>query len=161
MKEEIIKKLLTEGGKSIKDLKVKSLTVKECDKYVRLGITLDKSVQAYNNKDDGSYELGESNLIFISMFSILPVMAENELIGCIIPTIRENINSMPVLLSNAKIDIIQQIVPAGTVYNNPWSNKEREEVFDHDVIINHVVNIEFSEFALKKADKLADSLLGI
>ena len=161
MKEEIIKKLLTEGGKSIKDIKIKSVSVKECDKYIRLGLTIDKSVQSYNSKDDGTYELGESNLIFVSMFSILPVMADNELMGCIIPVIRENPNSMPILLANAKIDIIQQIVPAGTVYNNPWSNKEREEVFDHDVVINHVVNIKFSEFALKKADKLADSLLGI
>lgn len=44
-KKEVIAKLLKNGGVQGKDLKVKNVTVTNCENYTRLGITLDKEVK--------------------------------------------------------------------------------------------------------------------
>lgn len=161
-KKEIIAKLLNNGGKSVKDLKVKNVTVTRCENYVRLGITLDKPVAGMVTKDNGvTYEEGETNVIFVSLYSITSLLKDDDNAAFAANTLVEHPDSMSVVLSRATIDIIQEVVEAGTEYKNPWSNSAEATVFDHKTIITHVVNITLSTFAISKLDRLADKLLGI
>ena len=68
---------------------------------------------------------------------------------------------MSIVLSRATLNIIQETVEAGTEYRNPWSDNAEATVFDHKTIITHVIEVNLSDFAIRKLDKLADSLLGI
>ena len=161
-KKEIIAELLKNGGKSVKDLKVKNVTVTRCENYVRLGITLDKPVTGMVTKDNGvTYEEGETNVIFISLYSITSLLKDDDNAAFAANHLVEHPDSMSIVLSRATLNIIQETVEAGTEYKNPWSDNAEATVFDHKTIITHVIEINLSDFAIRKLDRLADSLLGI
>lgn len=161
-KKEIIAELLKNGGKSVKDLKVKNVTVTRCENYVRLGITLDKPVAGMLTKDNGvTYEEGETNVIFVSLYSITSLLKDDDDAAFAANHLVEHPDSMSIVLSRATLNIIQETVKAGVEYKNPWSNNAEATVFDHDTIITHVTDVKLSDFAIRKLDKLADSLLGI
>ena len=161
-KKEIIAELLKNGGKSVKDLKVKNVTVTRCENYVRLGITLDKPVMGMVTKDNGvTYEEGETNVIFVSLYSITSLLKDNDDAAFAANHLAEHPDAMSIVLSRASLNIIQETVEAGTEYKNPWSTNAEATVFDHKTIITHVTDVTLSDFAVRKLDKLADSLLGI
>lgn len=161
-KKEIIAELLKNGGKSVKDLKVKNVTVTRCENYVRLGITLDKPVMGMVTKDNGvTYEEGETNVIFVSLYSITSLLKGNDDAAFAANHLVEHPEAMSIVLSRASLNIIQEIVEAGTEYKNPWSTNAEATVFDHKTIITHVTDVTLSDFAVRKLDRLADSLLGI
>lgn len=161
-KKEIIAELLKNGGKSVKDLKVKNVTVTRCENYVRLGITLDKPVMGMVTKDNGvTYEEGETSVIFVSLYAITSLLKDNDDAAFAANHLAEHPEAMSIVLSRASLNIIQEIVEAGTEYKNPWSTNGEATVFDHKTIITHVTDVTLSDFAVRKLDKLADSLLGI
>lgn len=161
-KKEIIAELLKNGGKSVKDLKVKNVTITRCENYVRLGITLDKPVMGMVTKDNGvTYEEGETNVIFVSLYSITSLLKDNDDAAFAANHLVEHPEAMSIVLSRASLNIIQETVEAGTEYKNPWSTNAEATVFDHKTIITHVTDVTLSEFAVRKLDRLADSLLGI
>ena len=161
-RKEIIAELLKNGGKSVKDLKVKNVTVTRCENYVRLGITLDKPVTGMVTKDNGvTYEEGETNVIFVSLYSITSLLKDDDNAAFAANHLVEHPDSMSIVLSRATLNIIQETVEAGAEYKNPWSNNAEATIFDHKTIITHVIEINLSDFAIRKLDRLADSLLGI
>lgn len=161
-RKEIIAELLKNGGKSVKDLKVKNVTVTRCENYVRLGITLDKPVTGMVTKDNGvTYEEGETNVIFVSLYSITSLLKDDDNAAFAANHLVEHPDSMSIVLSRATLNIIQETVEAGTEYKNPWSDNAEATVFDHKTIITHVIEVNLSDFAIRKLDRLADSLLGI
>lgn len=161
-KKEVIAELLKNGGKSVKDLKVKNVTVTRCENYVRLGITLDKPVVGMITKDNGvTYEEEETNVIFVSLYSITSLLKDDDNAAFAANHLVEHPDSMSIVLSRATLNIIQETVEAGTEYKNPWSNNAEAIVFDHKTIITHVTDVILSDFAIRKLDRLADSLLGI
>lgn len=161
-KKEIIAELLKNGGKSVKDLKVKNVTVTRCENYVRLGITLDKPVMGMVTKDNGvTYEEGETNIIFVSLYSITSLLKDNDDAAFAANHLVEHPEAMSIVLSRASLNIIQETVEAGAEYKNPWSTNAEATVFDHKTIITHVTDVTLSDFAVRKLDRLADSLLGI
>lgn len=161
-KKEIIAELLKNGGKSVKDLKVKNVTVTRCENYVRLSITLDKPVMGMVTKDNGvTYEEGETNVIFVSLYSITSLLKDNDDAAFAANHLVEHPEAMSIVLSRASLNIIQETVEAGTEYKNPWSTNAEATVFNHKTIITHVTDVTLSDFAVRKLDRLADSLLGI
>jgi len=160
-KKEIINGLLSNGSKAVKDLKVKNVTVTILDTYTRLGLTLDKPVEGYVGKEDGTFEKGETNVIFVSAFAVASVLKDNDDCAFAANHLVEHPEAMNVILSRAQIDIIQEPVSAGQEYRNPWSNNaDNATVFDHDTIINHLTGIKLSDFSIRKLDTLADKMLG-
>lgn len=161
-KKEIIAQLMNEGATPVKNLKVKNVTVAPQENYVRIAFTLDKNVKGMLSKEDGvTYEEGDTNVIFISLYSITSLLKDDDDAAFAVNHIIDNPDSMSVIMSRAIINILQQKVEKGNPYKNPWSESAEEVVFDHDVIINHLTDITLSPFAIRKLDKIADSLLGI
>ena len=122
-KKEIIAELLKNGGKSVKDLKVKNVTVTRCENYVRLGITLDKPVAGMVTKDNVTYEEGETNVIFVSLYSITSLLKDDDNAAFAANHLTQHPEAMSVILSRAKIDIIQEPVTAGQEYKNPTAKE--------------------------------------
>lgn len=161
-KKEIISNLLKNGGVQVKDLKVKNVTVTNCENYVRLGLTLNTPVKGIVSKDNGvTYEEGETNVIFVSLYGITSLLKDNDDVAFAVNHLVSHPEAMSVVLSRATITIIQEPVAEGQEYRNPWSTNAEATVFDHATIINHVTDIQLSDFAIRKMDRLADSLLGI
>lgn len=158
--KEIIAQLVQKGAEPVKDLKVKNITVSQQENYVRVGITLDKPVKGYVSNDGVTFEEGETKVIFVSLFSIISLLKDNDDAAFACNHLLKHPDSMNVVLNRATIDILQEPVVAGEEYRNPWSENAEATVFDHDTIINHIIKLTISDFAIRKLDKLADSLLG-
>ena len=161
--KEVVKTLLASGAKKVTDVKVTNVTVKALDTYVRVALTLDKKVEGYVlNETDGTYSTGEVKVIFVSLYSLLSMLKQNEDTAFAANHVANHPETIALILSGARIDIIQQPVVAGEEYRNPWSDRDDVEatVFEHDTILNHVVSIEVSKFGEKALDKLMDKMLG-
>lgn len=162
-KKEIIDSIVNNGGIVVKNLGVKNVTITPQESYIRVALTLDRAVKGMVSKDGGvTYEEGETNVIFVSAFSIASILKENDDASFAVNHILQHPEALSVILSRAKINIIQQHVVAGEEYTNPWSsNADNKTVFQHDTIINHLTDIELSEFSVRKLDRLADGMLGL
>ena len=160
-KKEIVAQLIKNGAKSVKGVVVRNVTVTPQNEYVRLGLTLNEEVDGYRENETGEYELGKTNVIFVSTFAISSVLKDMDDAAFAANHLVNHPEAMGMILSRAKIDIVQQSVKANEEYRNPFASEDSETTtFDHDLIINHVVNIELSEFGIKRLDKLADKMLG-
>lgn len=161
-KKEIIDAIVKNGGIAVKNLGVKNVTITPQESYVRVALTLDKPVKGMVSKDNGvTYEEGETNVIFVSAFSIASILKDKDDASFAVNHVLQHPEALSVILSRAKINIIQQSVAAGEEYVNPWSANENKTVFQHDTIINHLTDIELSEFSIRKLDRLADGMLGL
>ena len=161
-KKEVIAKLLKNGGMQVKDLKVKNVTVTNCENYTRLALTLNTPVKGMVTKDNGvTYEEGKTNVIFVSLYSVTSLLKDNDDVAFAVNHLVAHPDAMSIVLSRASITIIQEPVDEGQEYRNPWSENAEATVFDHKTIINHITDITLSDFAIRKMDRLADSLLGI
>lgn len=160
-KKEIISQLIKSGAESVKNIKVKNVTITPLENYVRVALTLDGNVKGMVSEDGVNYTEGETKVIFVSLYSITSLLKDNDDAAFAVNHMLKHPDSMSVVLSRATIDIIQEKVSAGQEYKNPWSESADATVFEHDTIINHITDIKLSEFAVRKIDRLADSLLGM
>ena len=160
-KKNVVEQLLKQGSQLVKNLTVKNVTVTPKENYIRLCLTLDKPVKGYVSDDDGNYTLGETKFIYVSLFSVAAVLRDNDDASFAVNNIIKKPSFVEVLLNGARVDIIQQPVKAGEEYINPWSENGTAQVFDHDTLINNVVNIKFTQRSIGLLGNLAASMLGI
>lgn len=148
------------GAEPVKGLKVRNVTVTPQENYVRVALTLDKPVKGMVSEDGVNYTEGETNVIFVSSFSIVSMLRDNDDAAFAANHLLKHPDSLSVILSKASIDILQESVAEGQEYRNPWSEDAEATVFDHSTIINHITDIRLSDFGISKLDRLADKLLG-
>lgn len=161
-KKNVIERLIKAGAKSVKNLKVKNVNVVPQENYVRVSLSVDKAIRGFVAQEDGTYKEGESKVIFVSLFSIIAHLRDDENASFAVNHILSHPESVVILLSGAILDILQEDVSSGQEYHNPWSNNtDTVTTFEYDTIINHIVNVKMNERAYKMLDKLAYSMLGI
>ena len=158
-KKVISQLMAVETNNVVKDLVVRNINVTECETYDRVAITLDKPVKAMVAQEDGNYVEGESNIIFVGNYSIVGALKENEDVAFAGNHWIKHPKALNVVLSGAKINLIQEAVTAGQEYTNPFSNNAAPTVVQHDSFYNHAFNIRLSAFGLKMRDKLAEKML--
>ena len=158
--EKIISQLMaSKTNNVVKELVVRNINVTECETYNRVAITLDKPVKAMIAQEDGTYVEGESNIIFVGNYSIVGALRENEDVAFAGNHLIQHPKALNVVLSGAKINIIQEAVSAGQEYTNPFSSNATPTVVQHDSFYNHVFDIRLSAFGLKMLDKLAEKMM--
>lgn len=158
-KKVISQLMAVETNNVVKDLVVRNINVTECETYNRVAITLDKPVKAMVAQEDGSYIEGKSNIIFVGNYSIVGALRENDDVAFAGNHLIQHPKALNVVLSGAKISIIQEAVTAGQEYTNPFSNNTAPTVVQHDSFYNHIFNIHLSAFGLKMLDKLAEKMM--
>lgn len=158
-KKVISQLMAVETNNVVKDLVVRNINVTECETYNRVSITLDKPVKAMVAQEDGSYVEGESNIIFVSNYSIVGALRENEDVAFAGNHLIKHPKALNVVLSGAKINIIQEAVTSGQEYTNPFSNNAAPTIVQHDSFYNHPFNICLSAFGLKMLNKLAEKMM--
>ena len=159
-RKEIVANLIKNGATMVKDITVKNVTVTPMEQYVRLGLTLDTEVDGFIAKKDGTYEKGKVKVIFVSAFSVASILKDDDDAAFAANHLLQHPESMCVILSRAKINIVQQTVAENEEYVNPWSENSEPTTFDHEVIINHLADVKLSDFAIRRLDKLADAMMG-
>lgn len=158
-----IKKLIASGCKRINNVRIKNVNCTEKDNYTMISLTLVNQVKGFVSDDGGvTYKEGMTNVIFTSLYAIVGAMKEDEELGWMGNALLEHPEALNLILNGSTVDILQQDVVAGEEFINAFSSRTDVEptVFDHDVIINHVIGFKLGKVGEKMADKLADKLLG-
>lgn len=158
-KKVISQLMASKTNNVVKELVVRNINVTECETYNRVAITLDKPVKAMIAQEDGTYVEGESNIIFVGNYSIVGALRENEDVAFAGNHLIQHPKALNVVLSGAKINIIQEAVSAGQEYTNPFSSNATPTIVQHDSFYNHVFDIRLSAFGLKMLDKLAEKMM--
>lgn len=139
---------------------VKNFNFEVLDNYTRISFTLREPVKAYVlNVEKDEYEIGKSNVIFNSAYAFAGVLKENEDLAFTANDTIVNPKLTSLLTIGGTIDIIQQEVLEGEEYINIFSSDPEPIVFDHDVIINHIVGFKPGKTGLKFVDRYMDKLM--
>ena len=162
----IIRSLINEGNKKLTNLKIKNVNSEVKDNYTRVSFTLATPIRGYVTEDNGeTWKDGMTNTIYTSLYAIAGALKEDEelsWIGGIIVDIVENKGNagiLNLLFNGSIIDIIQQDVVAGEEYKNPFGSSNLPQVYDHDIIINHIIKFKLGKTGERMADRLADKLM--
>ena len=158
--KEAVSTLLKNGAKRVDNLIVNNVTIAVLDNYTRVALTLDSSVEGYIRKEDSTYEKGETNVIFVSLYSIAAMLRENDEMAFAVNDIVASPKSLQVLFSRAKISILQETVVAGEERTNPFTGKIDERPLDHDAIFSHIIDVKLSKIGEVALEKMMDKMLG-
>ena len=147
MKEakQVIAELVKNGAVKTTGLVVKSATTKEYDSWTRVVLKVNKDVKQNVLGDDDAYEIGVGRTVFVSAFALGAVLGDMPECALFKQKIVANPDSMETLLSFAKIDILQEVVEAGSEYVNPFSEKEEPRVFANTTVVSHVIKVELGD----------------
>lgn len=139
---------------------VRNVNVTDMTTWQRVSITLNTPVKGYVADEDGNYSEGEVNVIFVSSFSVIAAFLNNPKTAFAGSYIREHPNCLKVLLSGAKIEIVQEAVTEGQEYTNPWSSNPTPTPVEHDSYYNHITNImELSDVSVELLKELARMIM--
>lgn len=160
--KDIIKKMLSNGCKRINSITIKNVNFTEKDNYTMVSFTLKTPIRGYVMDENGEYKLGMANTLFTSLFAITGTLKEDEELGWMANALLESPQALNLILNGATVDIIQQDVPQGVEYYNPFSTKAEVDaaVYDHDIIINHIIGFKLGKMGEKMSMRLADKLMG-
>lgn len=159
--EEAVASLRKSGAKSEKDLIVNNVTVTEKDSWTRVALTLNRDVQGPVSDDEGNWSMGTTNVVFMSLYSIAGVLKNTDDTRAIASYVVNHPTSLQIILSGAKIEILQQEVKANATYINAFTGEETEHESDHDSIFNHIVSLSLSDKGQRGIEKIEDKLLGL
>lgn len=160
--KEIVKHLIAAGATRITNVQVKNVNVEAIDDYHRVSLTLTTPIPGFVSDDNGAtYKKGVTTVMFTTNWAIAGCLREDEDYAWLGSHVSVKPKSLKVLLSGAKIDILQQVIGAGEEYKNPFSTRKDVDakVYDHETIINNIIGIKFSKTGERAADNIMDHLL--
>lgn len=163
----IIKNIILNGGKKITGLVVRNVNPEEKMAsngmlYTNFSFSLNKYVPAFvTNNETLVRELGQLNVIFNTSFALASVIREKADMAWVGSHIIEHPKAAKIIFSGATLDIVQEHVPAGTTYINPFTTKENPEgeVFSEDKIINHIVDFKLSQCGIDAIKEIRSMVL--
>ena len=160
--KKVVSELLKNGATQVKDIVVRNVTVTVLDNYVRLGLSIDKEVDGYRlNEETNEYEPANVSVIFASAYNIAALLKDNDEAAFAANHLLKHPDAMGMILSRATITVVQEKVAKDDEYKNPFASDDAATtVFDHDTIVNHIVDLKLSEFGIKRLDRLADMMMG-
>ena len=152
---------LRKSGATSETVTIMNVTVKDCDKWTRIGLTLNREVDGPVSDEEGNWSFGKTRVIFVSLFSILGLLKNTNDTLAITGHVADNPTALQVILVGAKTELLQQEVKAHETYVNVFTGEEVEHESDHDSIFNHLVSVEFTDKGKRAIEKIEDHLLGL
>lgn len=161
--QNCIKKLIATGCKRINSIRIKNVNFTEKDNYTMISFTLSTPIRGFVSNDNGvTYQEGMTNTLFTSLYAIVGAVKEDDELGWMANALLDNPQALNLIFNGGSIDILQQEIVAGEQFTNPFStrNDSTVQVYDHDVIINHIIGFKLGKTGEKMAARFADKLMG-
>ena len=152
---------LRKSGATSETVTICNVTVKDCDNWTRIALTLNREVDGPVCDSEGQWAMGKTRFVFVSLYSILNLFKNTNDTLAVASYIASHPTALQVILSGAKTEILQQEVKANETYINVFTGEETEHDSDHDSLFNHLVSIEFTDKGLRAIEKIEDKLLGL
>ena len=159
----VIKTLIQNGGKRINSNRIKNVNYTEKDNYTMVSLTLTNPIPGYISEDNGlTYKLGHTNVVFTSLYAIVGALKEDEDLSWLGNALLNKPSALNLILNGGVVDIIQQEIPANTVFTNPFSTSANPEsqVYGHDIILNHCIKFRLGKTGREMSMMLAKSMMG-
>ena len=151
---------LRKAGATSENVTIMNVTVKDCDKWTMIVLTLDKDVMGYVADENGEYRKGTTRVVFLSLYSIADLLKNTDDTRAIASYVVAHPTALQILLSSAKCELLQEEIAANATYTNHFTGEEVENESDHDSIFNHMVSVTLSDKGLRAVEKIEDKLLG-
>ena len=151
---------LRKSGATSETVTIMNVTVKDCNTWTRVALTLDKEVMGYVADGDGEYKKGKTRIVSTSLYDIAGVLKNTDDTRAITSYVVAHPTALQILLSSAKGELLQEEIAANATYTNHFTGEEVENESDHNSIFNHLVSIELSDKGLRAVEKIEDKLLG-
>lgn len=161
--QNCIKKLIAAGCKRINSVRIKNVNFTEKDNYTMVSFTLSNPIRGFVSNDNGvTYQEGMTNTLFTSLYAIVGALKEDDELGWMANALLDNPQALNLIFNGSSVDILQQEVVAGEQFTNPFSTKNDPtvQVYDHDIIINHIIGFKLGKTGEKMAARFADKLMG-
>lgn len=161
--QNCIKKLIAASCKRINSVRIKNVNFTEKDNYTMISFTLSTPIRGFVSNDNGvTYQEGMTNTLFTSLYAIVGAIKEDDELGWMANALLDNPQALNLIFNGGSIDILQQEIVAGEQFINPFStrNNAAVQVYDHDVIINHIIGFKLGKTGEKMAARFADKLMG-
>lgn len=161
--QNCIKKLIAAGCKRINSVRIKNVNFTEKDNYTMVSFTLSTPIRGFVSNDNGiTYQEGMTNTLFTSLYAIVGAIKEDDELGWMANALLDNPQALNLIFNGGSIDILQQEIVAGEQFTNPFStrNNAAVQVYDHDIIINHIIGFKLGKTGEKMAARFADKLMG-
>ena len=161
--QNCIKKLIAAGCKRINSVRIKNVNFTEKDNYTMISFTLSTPIRGFVSNDNGvTYQEGMTNTLFTSLYAIVGAVKEDDELGWMANALLDNPQALNLIFNGGSIDILQQEIVAGEQFTNPFSTRTDTtvQVYDHDVIINHIIGFKLGKTGEKMAARFADKLMG-
>lgn len=153
----VVKRLVAQGAKQFKNVKVKNVTLTDMGSYIRVGLTLVSELPAYNS--DG--EEVTNNIVFTSLYALGAMLKDNEETAWAVNAIMSKPQLLNMILCGSTVDLLQRRYEAGVDIYNPYSKNPNQtpNVYDHRTIITDVNELHLGKVALKMIDKIANRMI--
>lgn len=161
--QNCIKKLIAAGCKRINSIRIKNVNFTEKDNYTMVSLTLSNPIRGFVSNDNGTtYQEGMTNTLFTSLYAIVGALKEDDELGWMANALLDNPQALNLIFNGGSVDILQQEIVAGEQFTNPFStrNDAPVQVYDHDIIINHIIGFKLGKTGEKMAARFADKLMG-
>lgn len=161
--QNCIKKLIAAGCKRINSIRIKNVNFTKKDNYTMISFTLSTPIRGFVSNDNGvTYQEDMTNTLFTSLYAIVGAVKEDDELGWMANALLDNPQALNLIFNGGSIDILQQEIVAGEQFTNPFSTRNDAivQVYDHDVIINHIIGFKLGKTGEKMAARFADKLMG-
>lgn len=129
------------------------------DKVVTLTFTT--PIRGYITTENGIIESQEEiGTISIPLNNIANLFEEDDDLAWLKNTILLYPFIVKRVLKGAIIDIVQQYIQQGEKYNNPFSDNNKPQIYEQDIIVSHCVKIKLAKDGEEAANKVADLMMG-
>lgn len=158
-----IKQLIKNGGKLIKNCKVKNVTYSNNDGKIIVKFVLTEPIRDYVLCADGvNYKIGKTDIIYSSIYAVFEILLEDDTLGWLGNVILENPSVLNEVFQGAIVDVLQQEVFKGEEYINPFleNYKQKTIISDRNFIVNHCVKFYLSEAGEKVSDDIMNVIFG-
>lgn len=157
---DAVASLRKSGAHSEPNLTITNVNVTDCGNWTRVAITLNREVTGPINDENGAWTMGTTRVVFMSLYSIIGTLKNVDDTLAIASYVASHPTALQILLSGAKIELLQQTVKANETYINAFTGEETEHESDHDSIFNHLVSVALSDKGLRAVEKIENKLLG-
>ena len=151
---------LRKSGAKSENVTIMNVTVKDCDKWTRIVLTLDKEVDGYVADAEGNWTLGKTRIVSMSLYSVASVLKNTNDTRAIASYVVAHPTALQILLSSANCELLQEEIAANATYTNHFTGEEVENESDHDSIFNYLVSIVLSDKGHNAVEKIENKLLG-
>ena len=158
-----IKQLIKNGGKFIKNCKVKNVTYSNNDGKIIVKFVLTEPIRDYVLCADGvNYKIGKTDIIYSSIYAVFEILLEDDTLCWLGNVILENPSVLNEVFQGAIVDVLQQEVFKGEEYINPFLENYKQKTInsDRNFIVNHCVKFYLSEAGEKVSDDIMNVIFG-